>query len=178
MGLGEMFIRFPLPPGQEAYADIDGRHMHQYVVEQANIARRYRDAGHPKFWGRVIGTSADVEDADWLIAKFKTAGLGDVHTQPFDLVPQWFPESWHVTVSGAGKTVTLESAQPDYGAVGTAPEGLDLEAIYAGLGSERATTTRMRSSGATPTCRNSGTQAVRRGPSSRGSPPGPSGSSG
>src|SRR5262245_31605642 len=49
--LADMFVRFPLPPGQEAYADIDGKQMHQYVVEQANIARKYRDAGHPKFWG-------------------------------------------------------------------------------------------------------------------------------
>ena len=67
--LADMFIRFPLPPGQEGYADIDGKRMHQYVVEQATIARKYRDAGHPKFWGRIIGTSADAEDVDWLIAK-------------------------------------------------------------------------------------------------------------
>jgi hypothetical protein len=32
--LDEMLIRFPLPPGQDAYADIDGK----YVIEQANIA--------------------------------------------------------------------------------------------------------------------------------------------
>jgi Peptidase family M28 len=57
--LQDMFVRFPLPPGQEAYANIDGRHLHQFVVEQANISRQYRDAGHPKFWGRIIGTSAD-----------------------------------------------------------------------------------------------------------------------
>lgn len=134
--LEDMFIRFPLPPGEEAYADIDGKRMHRDVVEQANIARRYRDAGHPKFWGRIIGTSADSEDADWMTAKFKAAGLSDVHRQPFDLVPQWFPESWEVTVTGAGKTLTLESAQPDYLVAGTASEGMDLEAVYVGLGSE------------------------------------------
>ena len=134
--LDDMFVRFPLPPGQQAYADLDGKHMHPYVVEQANVSRKYRDAGHPRFWGRIIGTSADVEDATWLLAKFTAAGLADVHSQSFDLVPQWFPESWEVTVSGAGKTMTLESAQPDYAAVGTPPEGLNLDAVYAGLGSE------------------------------------------
>jgi len=134
--VADMFIRFPLPPGQEAYADIDGKRMHQYVVEQANIARKYRDAGHPKFWGRIIGTSADVEDAEWMIAKFKAAGLSDVHSQPLDLLPQWFPQSWEVTVTGAGKSIRLESAQPHYGSAGTAPAGMDLEAIYVGLGSE------------------------------------------
>jgi hypothetical protein len=62
--LQDMFIRFPLPPGQEAYGNIDGKRLHQFVVEQANISRKYRDAGHPKFWGRIIGTSADAEDID------------------------------------------------------------------------------------------------------------------
>jgi hypothetical protein len=134
--LEDLFVRFPLPPGQQAYADIDGRHLHQFVVEQASISRRYRDAGHPKFWGRIIGTSADAEDAEWMIAKFKAAGLTDVRSQPYDLVPQWFPQSWDVTISGNGKSVSLESAQPDYGAPGTPTEGLDLEAVYVGLGSE------------------------------------------
>src|SRR5262245_39694959 len=127
--LEDMFIRFPLPAGQDAYADLDGRRMHQYVVEQANIARKYRDAGHPKFWGRIIGTSADVEDVQWLMAKFKAAGLSDVRSQPYDLVPQWFPQSWDVTVTGAGKTISLESAQPDYGAVATPSGGMDLDAV-------------------------------------------------
>ncbi len=134
--LDDMLIRFPLPTGQQAYADIDGKKIHGYVVEQAQIARRYRDQGHPKFWGRIIGTSADAEDVEWMLAKFKGAGLTDVRSQPFDLVPQWFPQSWEVTLTGAGKTLSLDSAQPDYGAVGTPPDGLDLEAVYVGLGSE------------------------------------------
>jgi hypothetical protein len=134
--LQDMFIRFPLPPGQDAYANIDGRHLHHYVVEQADISRRYRDAGHPRFWGRIIGTSADAEDVEWISAKFKAAGLADVHSQPYDLVPQWFPQSWDVTVAGGGKSIALGSAQPDYGAAATPGGGLDLEAVYVGLGSE------------------------------------------
>ena len=134
--LDEMLIRFPLPAGQEAYLGIDGRRMHQYVIEQANIARKYRDQGHPKFWGRIIGTSADAEAADWLMAKFKAAGLTDVRLQPLDLVPQWFPRTWEVTLNGGGKTLALESAQPNYGTVATSPEGLELDAVYVGLGSE------------------------------------------
>ena len=134
--LDDMLIGFPLPAGQEAYANIDGKRMQRDVVAQANIARKYRDAGHPRFWGRIIGTSADAEAADWLMAKFKAAGLTDVRRQPLDLVPQWFPQTWDVTVTGGGKTITLDSAQPAYGTVGTAAEGADLEAVYVGLGSE------------------------------------------
>jgi peptidase M28-like protein len=134
--LNDLFIRFPLPPGQESYANIDGRHMHQYVIDQAQISRKYRDAGHAKFWGRIIGTSADAEDAEWLTTRFKAAGLTDVRLQPYDLVPQWFPSAWEVTVSGNGKEISLESAQPDYGATATPTQGLDIEAVYVGLGSE------------------------------------------
>jgi hypothetical protein len=60
----DALLEWPLPPGEQAYARIDGKHLHQYVEEQAAISRRYRDQGHPKFWGRIIGSSADAESAD------------------------------------------------------------------------------------------------------------------
>ena len=86
------------------YSAIDGRHLRGYVDEQVAISRRYRDQGHPKFWGRIIGTSSDAESADWLAAKFKTLGLSDVRIQPLDLGPTWMPQTWDVTVTGGGKT--------------------------------------------------------------------------
>ena len=132
----DVFLRWPLPPGAEAYADIDGRHLLQYVVEQAEIARRYRDDGHPQFWGRIIGTSSDAESAEWLADKFRGIGLSDVRVQPLGLEPQWMPQSWAVSVTGGGETLRLDSAQPAYRAVATPPGGLDLEAAYVGLGSE------------------------------------------
>src|SRR5580765_35602 len=83
--LEDAFLRWPLPAGAERYGAIDGRRMHKDVVEQTQISRRYRDAGHPKFWGRITGTSSDAESAQWLAAKFKAAGLSDVRIQPLDL---------------------------------------------------------------------------------------------
>ena len=76
--LEDAFLRWPLPAGAERYAAIDGKRMHRDVVEQALISRRYRDQVHPKFWGRITGTSSDHESAEWLAAKFKGAGLSDV----------------------------------------------------------------------------------------------------
>jgi hypothetical protein len=134
--LEDAFLRWPLPRGEERYAAIDGKRMHKDVVEQAAISRRYRDQGHPKFWGRITGTSSDAESAEWLAAKFKAAGLADVRIQPLDLEPQWMPQAWDVAVSGGGKTVRVESAQPHYAAVGLPSGGLDVDAVYAGLGSE------------------------------------------
>ncbi len=40
-------LRWPLPPGAERYGAIDGRRLHRYVVEQAEIARRHRDEVNP-----------------------------------------------------------------------------------------------------------------------------------
>lgn len=120
-----------------AYGTIDGQHLWQYVREQADIAERYRDQGHPQFWGRIAGTSGDLEDVQWLLTKYRQAGLSDVHSQTiafFD--PQWVPDSWEVTATGAGTTMKLTSAQPPYGATSTDGKSLDLPAVYVGLGSE------------------------------------------
>ncbi len=127
-------LEWPLPVKDQKYGVIGGHHIWQYVKEQAQIAEHYRDSGHPQFWGRVIGTSGDAEDAQWLLSKFKQIGLSDAHVQQFDLQPQWFPQSWTVAMMSAGKAVTLELAQPVYRSPGTEGPGLDLEAVWVGLG--------------------------------------------
>lgn len=127
-------IEFPLPKGAEAYRTIDGKKMHKYVVELADISRRYRDAGHPKFWGRIMGTSSDVETNDWVAAKFKALGLSDVRIQPIALPPQWFPQTWDVTMTAGGRTIRLDSAMPDY--LANALPQAELDAVYVGLGTE------------------------------------------
>ena len=134
--LEDALLEWPLPRGEEAYGRIDGRNLHRYVEQQAAISRRYRDQGHPKFWGRIIGSSADAENAEWLAGTFKSFGMSDVRIQPLDLSPQWFPQKWDVTVSGAGRTITLDSAQPDYRAAALPAGGIDVEAVYGGLGSD------------------------------------------
>src|SRR5262245_40702911 len=132
-----VYVGWPLPATGKAYGAIDGKHLWQYVREQADIAERYRDQGHPQFWGRIAGTSGDVEDAQWLLTKYQQAGLTDTHSQTVAFFhPQWAPESWEVTATAAGKTMKLTSAQPPYGAVSTDGKVLDLPAVYVGLGSE------------------------------------------
>ena len=132
----DAYIQWPLPRGAERYADIDGRGMHRDVVAQAEIARRYRDEIHPKFWGRIIGFEGDTWAAEWLAGRFRSIGLSDVRIQEFDLVPQWFPRSYVVTVRSGGESKELVSAQPFYASSGTPSGGLDLEAVYVGLGTE------------------------------------------
>lgn len=128
-------VGWRLAPSEQQYAAIDGEHLKKYVEEICAISRRYRDAGH-QFWGRITGTEADQENADWMMAKFREIGLTDVHEQVFDLPPQWIPQSWSVVATANGKTLQLDTAQPTYLAVGTPAEGLNVEAVYVGLGSD------------------------------------------
>jgi len=132
-----VYVAWPLAAGDKAYATIDGKHLWQYVREQADIAERYRDQGHPQFWGRIAGTSGDVDDAQWLLTKYQQAGLTDTRIQTVAFFhPQWAPESWEVTATAAGKTIALKSAQPPYGAAATDGKVLDVPLVYVGLGSD------------------------------------------
>ena len=138
--LDDVLLQWPLPAGGQAYADIDGKHLHAYVVDQAAISRRYRDQGHPQFWGRITGTSSDAESADWLAGHFKRIGLSDVRIQPIDLPPQWMPQSWTITATSGATTLQLDrSAAPAYGTPGTlssGPDGIDVDAVWVGTGSD------------------------------------------
>jgi hypothetical protein len=134
--LEDHFLQWRLLPNEKAYEAIDGKRLLQYVRDLSAVSRHYRDSGHPQFWGRIIGTSADQESAQWLMSKMTQIGLTDVHMDPIDLAPQWFPQSWALTATSGDKTLRLETAQPSYTSPGTTGPGLDLEVVYAGLGSD------------------------------------------
>ena len=135
--LDDAFLRWSLPPERAAYKAIDGKHIHESVEALTAISRKYRDDGHPQFWGRIIGTSADAETAQWALGKLKQFGLTDARIQPFDLPPQWMPQSWSIVARAGDKTLKLDYAQPAYQTPATPAEGLDLEAVYVGTGSRR-----------------------------------------
>jgi hypothetical protein len=134
--LEDSYLRWRLLPAEQAYLSIDGKHLKHYVEDLTAISRRYRDNGHPQFWGRITGTEADAENAQWLLDRFRKIGLSDVREQSLDLPPQWMPASWSVAASAGGKTVALETAYPTSTSPGTPPSGLDLEAVDVALASE------------------------------------------
>ncbi len=55
---------------------------------------------------------------------------------PIDLPPQWHANTFGIDATGSGKTLHLESAWPALYSPPTPPGGLDLEAVYAGFGTE------------------------------------------
>jgi len=133
--LEDSYLKYRTQPPDQAYAAIDGNHLKAYVKDQTAISRRYRDGGH-QFWGRIIGSEADAENAQWLMENFRKIGLSEVHEQSFDLPPQWMPQSWSASIDVGGKTHELSTAQPSYLTPATPNEGLDVEAIDVGFASD------------------------------------------
>src|SRR5690349_18097228 len=54
--LDDEYLEWPLPPTDKQYGAIDGRKLKKYDAEIVAIGERYRDHGHPQFWGRITGT--------------------------------------------------------------------------------------------------------------------------
>src|SRR6185437_10894796 len=91
------YLHWAVPAADAKYGVIDGRHIWQYVAEQAKIAEQYRDSGHPQFWGRLAGTSSDVADVEWLQDKYRQIGL-TTRVQTINYFnPQWSAQTWAVT---------------------------------------------------------------------------------
>jgi hypothetical protein len=131
------FLRWPLPAAARAYGTIDGTRLWQDVKQHADIAERYRQQGHPQFWGIIAGTAGDADEAQWLLGRYKQIGLADTHVQTVALFhPQWAPESWEVAVTGDRQPTPLTSALPAYATTSTNGKPLDLLAVYVGLGSD------------------------------------------
>ena len=126
------YLRWPLPASEQAYAGLSGRRIKSYIEEITAISRQSRADGH-QYWGRITGTPYDKMTTDWIAAQFRRVGLEQVRVQEFtDLPPQWFPTSWEVVATSAGRSVPLETAFPIYHSAGIA--ATELEPVWGGLG--------------------------------------------
>ena len=133
--IDQTFIRMPLPPGHEKYGRLDGARMKQFVREITAISIKSRDAGD-LMWGRIAGTKYDDMVEGLVESKFREMGLENVNRQYFDLPPQWFPIKADVSVSANDRTLKFETLQVGRGAGATPAGGIDLDVVWAGLGSE------------------------------------------
>jgi peptidase M28-like protein len=128
----DAYLRWPLPPAEQAYAGLSGRRIKGYIDEITAISRKSRDDGN-QYWGRITGTPYDKMTTNWVAAQFNHIGLEQVRVQEFTtLPPQWFPTSWEVVAIGADKTLPLKTAFPIYHSAGMNTS--ELEPVWAGLG--------------------------------------------
>lgn len=130
----EQYPTWPLTPAQAAYASISGARMKSQVVDLAQIAIRYRDAGN-KWWGRLPGTSGGVEGMAYMTRAFETLGL-TVERFPYQLPEDWRPTDWAMSYrTEDGRTVELTTAFPVADTKATGPAPITAEAIWVGVGS-------------------------------------------
>jgi hypothetical protein len=132
--LDSSYITLPLPASEQQYGRLDGKKLKQYVNEITGVSRKSKEDGE-KYWGRIAGTKYDDMIEGWVESKFKEFGLQNVNRQYFDLGPQFFPTNWDLTATGGGKSLTFTTIRPA-GRATTPAAGLDLEAVWVGLGTE------------------------------------------
>src|SRR4029077_14579932 len=130
--LEESYLRWPLPASASAYGRIDGSHLKPYVEQLAAISRKSRDAGN-QWWGRITGTPAHAEAQQLVASKLRSFGMY-VRLEEDALPPTWFPTSWTVSGASGARTVALKTAHPVLRSIGTPAAGLDLDAVWVGLG--------------------------------------------
>ncbi|HEY8520482.1 MAG TPA: M28 family peptidase [Gammaproteobacteria bacterium] len=126
---------WPTPRSLARYEDIRGDRLKGFVEELVAISHRSREAGN-KLWGRIAGLPSGEEAQRWVADKFRAAGL-EVRLEEFELEPQTIPQSWGISVEGAGRTLELSSASPFiyFGRYMPAAEAeLELDAVWVGLG--------------------------------------------
>src|SRR5258707_180895 len=118
----DAYPRFPLPPGNAAYAHVDGLKMKAVVQQIAAIYRKSRDERN-HYLDRIAGNPYDRMTEDWDMEQFRANGLENVRRQELDMKPLWYPQSWKAEVSVAGATTALKTPFPINGTVGTPASG-------------------------------------------------------
>jgi hypothetical protein len=129
----EDYIRFPLPPGAEAYADVDALKIKSMIGEVTAISRRSRDDGN-QYWGRIPGTPYDRMTQDWVMAQFKKLGLADVRRQEIAMKQLWYPTAWTAEFTADGRTTALKSVFPITESPSATGEGITAPVVWVGLG--------------------------------------------
>jgi len=112
------YLRWPLPAGEEKYADVKGEDVKRRELEVVAISEQSRKDGN-QLWGRIAGTKYDHMSSEWVQAQLKKDPGMEVHVQPQDLPTEWMPTSWQASVSFGGKSYNVTSAMPIPNSVGT-----------------------------------------------------------
>ena len=126
----DQFLKWPYPPGDHAYTDLDGFRIKAHINEITAISRKSRDDGQPGTGAGSPVPPTTRMTTDWVAAQFKRIGLEQVRLQEFALPPQWFPTSWEVSAIGGGKTIPITTAFPLFNSVATSGDhrpGADLD---------------------------------------------------
>ena len=123
------------PPGDDRYADLRGDEIHRDLASLTEFSLQSQRTGAP-IWGRVMGSAAERNAAEWVRDRFRELGLEEVELAPVPLAPQWTLREVGLTLlTGNGDdSVPLVSAMAGNGSPSTPPEGIEAQLVYVGLG--------------------------------------------
>src|SRR5262245_61090994 len=129
----EEYIRFPLPKGAEAYADVDAMAIKGTIKDITAISRKARDDGN-QYWGRIPGTPYDRMTQEFVAEKFRKIGLSDIRRQEIAMRPLWVPVRWSAEALIGGNAVKLASAFPITESPPAKGQGITAPIVWVGLG--------------------------------------------
>jgi hypothetical protein len=123
---------YPLKPGQEAYADVDGYHLKDIIKQITAISLKSLDSGQ-QFWGRVLGTPTHLEATEFMAKEWEKLGL---KVQRIDYVNPtvWLPRKWEGGYIAGDRKAPLLTLYPDNETVGTPAGGITADAVWLGIG--------------------------------------------
>jgi len=123
---------YPLKPGQEAYADVDGYRIKETIKKITAFSLQSLDAGD-LYWGRIPGTRAHQQAMDFMASEYAKLGL-EVRRQPVDMAPLWYPTGLTASYASGGKTGALRTLFPITDTRATPPGGITADAVWVGVG--------------------------------------------
>jgi hypothetical protein len=123
---------YPLKPGQEAYADVDGYRIKENIKKLTAISLMSLDAGE-LYWGRIPGTTYHQMAMDFMRSEYAKLGL-DVRRQPVDLPPLWYPTALTASYKSGARSGNLLTMFPIDGTKATPPAGITADAVWVGVG--------------------------------------------
>lgn len=123
---------YPLKPGQEAYADVDGYRIKDTIRKITAFSLMSLDEGN-LYWGRIPGTKAHAMAMDFMASEYANLGL-TIRRQPVDMGPMWYPTRLTASYAANGRTAPLQTMFPIDGTKGTPAGGITADAVWVGVG--------------------------------------------
>jgi hypothetical protein len=123
---------YPLKPGQEAYADVDGYHLKDIMKRIVAISLQSLDDGN-QFWGRIMGTKYHRASTEFMATEWEKLGL-QVKRVDYVNPDVWLPRKWEGGYITSQKSAALQTLYPVNETISTPVGGITAEAIWVGLG--------------------------------------------
>jgi hypothetical protein len=123
---------FPLKPGQEAYADVDGYRIKEDIRKITAFSLQSLDAGE-LYWGRIPGSKYHTGAMEYMAGEYRKLGL-EIRREAVPMPPMWYPTTLAASYHAGARTGPLLTMFPIDGTKPTPPPGITADAVWVGVG--------------------------------------------